>query len=346
MNRILWTFIFLSVFLTSCDIKEEGIDANSKIYIESLYGNQVITDYDIQFIAKDASGNDISSNVTFYIDGASQSSDILRFSNAGSYQITADINLDGTIKESDPLTLNVIEPRHNTKVLVEDFTGTWCVNCPRVAYRLDEAVSQNNHIIPVGIHFSHPPQVTDPFGFANVTDLTTPYHISAFPTPYLNRNSVWDEQMASLQQKMNKHQALGLAINSSISGSNLSVDVQSRFDMDMDHSDLFLVVYITENDLHADQANSTSYYGGQDPIPNFEHKHTLRLALTGVMGTQIPKNETKANHTFVYHFSGAIPSEVTDINNCEIVAFVGENAPINNVINVQEAPIGINKDFD
>lgn len=346
MNRFFLAFVFLATFFTSCDIKEEGIDANSKIYIESVYGNQVVTDYDTTFVAKDASGNDISANVTFYIDGVPQSAAVLRFHNAGAYQVKADISVDGTTKESDALTINVIEPRHSTKVLVEDFTGTWCVNCPRVAFHLEEAVNQDQHIIPVGVHFSHPPQVTDPFGFVNVSDLTTPYHISAFPTPFLNRNTVWDEQVGSLQQKIQKHQALGLAINSSVNAGNLTIDVKSRFDMNMSDADLFLVVYITENALFADQSNSTTYYGGQNPIPNFEHKHTLRVALNGVMGTQIPKNETQVNHTFVYHYSSVIPSEISDINNCEIVAFIGKNTPIDDVLNVQKAAIGTDKNFD
>jgi len=345
MKKNYLTFFVIASILTACNIEEEGIDANSKIYIESKYGNQLISNYDEVFIAKDASGNDISTNVTFYIDGTAQASNVLRFAQSGTYQVSANITLDGTVKESDPLSINVIEPRHSTKILIEDFTGTWCVNCPRVAFKLDEAVQNDNHIIPVGVHFSRW-SGDDPFGYDNINDLKTAYNISAFPTPLVNRDFVWDEQVSSLQNILQQNQAMGLSISSSVSGNNLTVDVKTRFDMDFSNDDIFVVVYIAENGLHADQSNSTSYYGGQDPIPNFEHNHSLRTALTGINGVAIPHTDSNTNDIYTYHFSGAIPSQVTDINNCEIIAFIGDNNTPLKVINVQKAEIGIVKDFD
>jgi len=337
-------FAIITIF-NACNIEEEGIDANSKIYISSKYGNQIITNYDAPFIAKDASGNDISANTTFYIDGVAQNTNILKFDHTASYQITAGITLDGNTKESDPLTINVIEPQHTTKVLVEDFTGTWCVNCPRVAFKLDEAVHNNNHIIPVGVHFSRW-SGDDPFGYDQINDLKGTYNISAFPTPLVNRDFVWDEQVNSLQNVLNKNQPMGLAISSTVTGTNLTIDVQARFDMDFSDENLFLVVYLTENGLYADQSNTTSYYGGQNPIPNFEHNHTLRIALTGNNGVAISQNDTQANGVFAYHFSGAIPTQVSDINNCEIIAFIGDrNTPLK-AINVQKATINNTQDFD
>jgi len=343
-NYYLILIAFLTLF-TSCNIEEEGIDANSKIYISSKYGNQIITNYDVPFIAKDASGNDISTNVTFYIDGSAQASNNLRFDHTATYQITASITLDGTTKESDPLTINVINPQHSTKILVEDFTGTWCVNCPRVAYKLEEAVHNNPKIIPAAAHLSRW-SGDDLFGFVDMTELRTTYNISAYPTPLVNRDFVWDENISSLQDILNKNQAIGLSINASVSGTNLNIDVKARFDMDFSKDNLFLVVYIAENNLHADQANATSYYGGQNPIPNFEHNHTLRTTLTGISGTPLPQTDTQANNIYTYHFSGAIPSEITDITNCEIIAFIGDNSMPLKVINVQKTAINSTQDFD
>jgi len=345
MKKIhLFIFALIAVF-TSCNIEEEGIDANNKIYISSKYGNQVITDYDLPFIAKDASGNDISANTTFFVDGTAQSSNILRFDHAASYQISASITLDGVTKVSDFVTINAIEPQHTTKVLVEDFTGTWCVNCPRVAFKLDEAVHNNNRIIPVAVHFARW-SGDDPFGYDQISDLKGTYNISAFPTPLVNRDFVWDEQVSSLQTMLNKNQPMGLAISSTINGTDLTIDVQARFDMDFSSENLFLVVYLAENGLHADQSNATSYYGGQNPIPNFEHNHTLRIALTGNNGVAITQNDTQANAVYTYHFSGSIPSQIHDINNCEIIAFIGDsNTPLK-VVNVQKAPINSTQNFD
>ncbi len=332
---------------TACDIKEEGISEEKIILVSNPYGEQLITQYDVPFEAKDAAGNEVTANATFYIDGQQAASNILRFEQAGSYHITAQLSLEGQTIVSQPLQVQVIEPRHSTKVMVEDYTGTWCTNCPRVAYKLEEAVSQNNHIIPVAIHYSRWAG-DDPFGFSDIHDLTTAYNINALPSPVINRtlNFIWDENYATLQTELNKVKPLGLALSATVSGTDLNIEAKVRFDMDLSQQDLKLVVYIIENGLHADQANATSYYGGQNPIPNFEQKHTLRAALTGVFGQSIPHNNCEANAIYTYQFNGSIPAVVSDVNNCAIVAFVIDNDTPGKMINVQEVSVGDIQDFD
>ena len=343
MKKILLTFITI-ISIVSCDIKEKGIDVKEKINIESRYGNQVITDYDIPIKATDVSGNDISAQTIFYVDGQQQTNNVLRFSASGTHQITAKITADGETKESDPLTLNVIDPQSSTKVLVEDFTGTWCVNCPRVAYKLEEAVNQNGNIVPTAIHASPVPG-QDPFSYANFSYFLNTYGIQAFPSPLVDRNYVWDENFSTLQTELNKNKPMGLAISSTINGNNIDVTVKVRFDMNFSDEDLNLIVYLNENGLHHDQDNGTTYYGGQNPIPNFEHNHTLRFCFTGESGESIDNNK-EANQIYIYHYTGTIPSNIDDINNCEIVAFTATNDNPIKAINVQNATINTTKDFD
>ncbi len=338
-------------FLVSCDIKEKGIETNnSGITVESKYGTHVISNYEIPFTAKDRSGNDITDNVTFYVDETAQTNNQISFSATGIHNVKAKITIDGELLESNELSVAVTNPRHSTKILVEDFTGTWCVNCPRVAFHLEEAVQQNNKIIPMAVH--NRGFETDPFHFSDFGVFRTNYGINSFPTALCNRNFNWNDNSgtAQLSAELAKSQALGLSVNSSVNGNNINIEVKTRFDLDLKDLDLFLVVCITENGLIADQANATSFYGGQNPIPNFVHNHTLRVALTGVNGTPIPHDQTDISHEFVYNFSGAIPSEIADINNCEIVAFVGEDAETSpakiKVINIQKANVGVFQDFD
>jgi len=343
MKRFLTLFISLSFLLISCDIKEEGISEERIIEVSNMYGNQLVTRYPVPFEAKDAAGNVLTANATFYVDGQAQNSNIIEFNQTGTYTVTASTTLDGQTITGAPYQVNVIEPRHTTKIMIEDYTGTWCTNCPRVTFKLEEAISQNHNIIPVGIHFN------DPFQFNQAMDLINDYGIQGFPTPIVNRTLgfVWDENYSTLETEQQKSQALGLAINSAVNGNNLSIDVSVRFDMDMSKKNLNLVFYLTESGLFADQANGTSYYGGQDPIPNFEHKHTLRAALIGLYGETIPSGETEANQVYQYHFTGNIPSEVSNIDNCDIYAFVIDGNDKNaKLINIQKAAVGENKDFD
>ncbi len=347
MNRFLLIIIILSLF-SACNIEEEGISDEQVIIVTSQYGNQLITGYDIPFTAKDGTGQDITQNVLFKVNGQQQNSNIIQFDQTGTYQVTASLDLDGQHIVSTPFQVNVINPQQSTKILVEDYTGTWCTNCPRVAYHLEEAVNLNPNVIPVAIHYSRW-QGDDPYGFADISTLISDFNIQALPSPVVNRTKgfIWDDsQFSILQAELDKPQPLGLAVNSNVSGSSLNIDVKVRFDMDFQSKNLNLVIYITENGLYADQANSTGYYGGQNPIPGFEQKHTLRTAINGLYGLSIPPAETTANNVYTYNYSGNIPAEVSDINNCEIVVFVIDQDEEGKLINIQKAPVGINQNFD
>jgi len=348
MNKFAFLFLFSALFFVSCDIKEEGVSDDVILEVDNPYGQQLITGYDIPFEAKLRAGNDLTNSAVFYIDGQAQNGPVLRFSQPGTHQVSASVTLDGQVVNSDNYEVNVISPRHSTKVLIEDYTGTWCTNCPRVTYKLEQAVSQNDHIIPVAIHYSRYTG-DDQFGFDQANTLVSDFDISAFPTPIVKRSLgfVWDESLSTLQAELSKSQPLGIAIASSVSGNNLSIDVSVRFDMDMSKQNLHLVLYLTENGLHADQANGTTYYGGQDPIPNFEHNHTLRASLNGVYGVALPANDAVANQTITYHLSAAIPSQVSDINNCEIEAFIINGEDQNaKFVNIQKVAVGNSIDFD
>ena len=348
MKKLLISISILALFFTSCDIKEEGISDTLIVKVNNPYGNKLITNFKVPFHAENNSGNDLTSAATFYVDGVAQNSNEISFDQTGSYEVKATVTLDGQVIESEPYTVNVITPRHTTKVMVEDYTGTWCTNCPRVAYNLEQALAQSDNIIPVAIHKSRFAG-DDPLGFADAQTLTNDFSISALPSPIVNRTLgyVWDETFGSLQNELNKPQGLGLAINSNVSGNTLNIDVAVRFDMDFSNKNLNLVLYLTENHLFADQENSTTYYNGPGTIVNFEHNHTLRSALSGLYGVTIPTDQTEANAVYHYQFSGNVPAEVSDINNCDIEAFIIDGNDANGkLINIQKAAVGENKDFD
>ena len=349
MTRFLLFTFGLIFLMTSCNELEEGVDEANVIVITNPYGSHLITDYDIAFSAEDAAGNDITSNVTFYIDGEPQTGNMVNFSQPGTYTITAKMELDGRQINSMPYEVVVEYPQNSTKVLVEDFTGTWCVNCPRVVYHLEEAVAQNDHIIPVAIHQSRFPG-DDPFGFEDYTTLADDYDVTALPTTVINRingnEGRWDEEYSSLQNYLNTGAPLGLKIVFEDDDTHISLDVSVHFSMDMNQQDLRLVLYLVENGLHADQQNATPFYDGQNPIPDFEQKHVLRKALNGLYGTVIDANNAVAGNTITQTFELGIPDNVTDINNCDIVAFVINETRGKVVENIQKVAFGTTQDFD
>ena len=96
---------------------------------------------------------------------------------------------------------NVIENRPNQSpdepaisgnfkkhVLIEDYTGTWCGNCARVAYAVEQVKSQTDKAVTVAIHDGN-----DPYSFSGIgplKDLILPNSTWSLPISRLNRMTV------------------------------------------------------------------------------------------------------------------------------------------------------------
>ena len=129
---------------------------------------------------------------------------------------------------------------------------------------------------------------------------------------------------------------VGLAINSSMDGNNLSINMKVK--IGSNYNSLRLVVYIVEDNLIYDQQNYTSYYGGASVLRNFKHHNVLRASLTNILGDQIPNGNLGFGNVYEREFSYSIPSNYKK-SNIKIVSFVttGESTE---VINVRGANVG------
>lgn len=346
MKKFLLFVGMILIVLTACNRQEAGIDISQMHFrIQSPYGNHYLTGKDIPFEATDANGNDITPSVRFAINGQSIGGSSYRFSAAGDYTVTATWDLGGgaTVTADDTIHAHVIAPRSQTRVLIEDFTGTWCVNCPRVIYHLEQAMQQVPGIVPVAIH--NRGYNTDPFHYDGVETLASEYGINAYPTPLINRTEVWDETTGHVQQYLQEIVPLGISVHNALNGNQWDITVKVRFDMDLQRDTLRLVVFVTEDHLHADQANTTSYYGGQNPIPNFEHNHVLRHSFTDPLGDAIPQAQQTFDNEYTWTYSGPVPAAVSDPANMRVTAFVVRGTNQAKTVNVNEANVNENADY-
>lgn len=219
-------------------------------------------------------------------------------------------------------------------VLIEDYTGTWCGNCTRVAWAIEQTKLQSDKVVSVAIHNGNDPYHFN--GIAPLKNLILPNSPLALPVSRLNRMTVWTfPETSNIQQALDltsSNTTIGLALNTEVTNNHIQVQVKLRC-LEA-YSDLHLVVYLLENHLLYNQRNYNSdLYGGQNPIINFEHNHVLRATLTDIVGDSI--TGTTFNSTQTFNFTDAIPSNVTNANNLTFVAFV-TNAS-NQVLNVREA---------
>lgn len=228
-------------------------------------------------------------------------------------------------------------------VLIEDYTGTWCGNCTRVAWAIEETKEASDKVVSVAIHNGN-----DPYHFAGINplkNLVFPGVSSlALPLSRLNRMVVWQyPETSNIQQAVDltsNNTTLGLAMSSTIANGQIDLQVRTRFLED--YSKLKLVVYLLEDHLLYNQRNYiTELYGGLPVIPNFEHNHVLRASLTDIVGE--PLEATLRNTTTTRHFNLAVPANIANPNNISFVAFVTD---ANNVaLNARAAKANEDQNF-
>lgn len=342
LNRFL--SIFVLIIISSCSSSEEGGENNNPQTVEeSIYIS--LNQYDfflgsnVTFFAYKDNGQSVTTSSVFYVDGVEISGNSYLFPSVGTYAVYA--KKDEV--QSEEVTIKIVESTHTTKVMVEDYTGTWCGYCPRLATALENTVNLDSNVIPVAIHDDNDML----FPYAN--EMENAFSVTGFPTGKVNRTITWNESTSQPISYTDERQKMGLAINSSISGNVITAEVKVHYDLG-ESNDQRLVVYLLENGLVYPQENyyngdtSSPWYQAGNPIQNFVHDHVARATFTDVFGDAIPANERVTGNTYTADLSMSIPGSVQDTDNLEIVAFVvGAD---NKVRNVQKANLGENKDFD
>lgn len=231
---------------------------------------------------------------------------------------------------------------YQKNVLIEDYTGTWCGNCTRVAWAIEETKEASDKVVSVAIHNGN-----DPYHFAGIDplkNLILPSSALALPVSRLNRMTIWSfPETSNIQQAIDltsNNTTLGLAMSSIVSDGQIDLEVRARFLED--YSNLKLVVYLLEDHLLYNQRNYiTELYGGLPVIPNFEHNHVLRASLTDIVGEEM--EGTARNATVIRHFNIPIPSNIANANNISFVAFVTDAN--NNALNARAADANENQTF-
>jgi len=291
-------------------------------------------------------GEDVSSSSALTVDGADIPGISYLAATVGTF--TAQATYD--VFTSNELSITVLPtPIVFTKnVLIEDYTGAWCGYCPRVAYGIELVEAQTTRAIPVAIHRgTSSGSYYDPFSFdANV--LEDMINLQGYPTAMLNRTTEWNfpepNNVSQVVNMTGDDAELGLAINSTLSGTDMYIDVSVKFGSDFSSEALKLVVYLLEDDLILNQVNYTSYYGGADPIVNFEHDNVLRTSLTNLLGDAIPSGDTGQEDIYTTNFSLVVPSNISDSSKVSVVAFIINSS--NGAINSRVSHLGDTQNFE
>ena len=253
---------------------------------------------------------------------------------------------DTTVIENIPdggVDTSPISGYFKKRVLIEDYTGTWCGNCTRVSHAISQVVEQTDKVVTVAIHNGNDPYHFQ--GIAPLKNLILPNSPLALPVSRLNRLKVWTfPEPTNAQEALNltgNNSGLGLAMNSTVETATINLEVKIKFALN--YSNLKLVVYLLEDGLIYSQRNYTTYYNNVNPILNYVHNHVLRVSMTNILGDVIAESTTAGN-SISKLFSIPIPSNIENLNNISFVAFlVGED---NYAINTRASMANENQEFE
>jgi thiol-disulfide isomerase/thioredoxin len=334
------------VFLSSCSKNDAIVDTTIVPIIKLSKASIVADNFDFTNIkVEDKNGNDITGQCTITANNINSSNTKFTTATTGAVSFKAKIG-----NETSPeVTISATNPgtsRYTQKVLIEDYTGAWCGYCPRIAYSLDQLQAANNKVITVAVHNN------DALVYTFEAAMRGQFGVAVFPTAIVNRNFAWNETSSQVTDQTNKWAPLGLAIQSTVSGTTISGKVQTQFNVNSDFPMKVVVLLIEDGKVLA----QTNYYnttagnplfGLGNPIANYIHNHVLRAAATNVFGDAIPAAAMVKNN--IYETTFSFNAAAYDITKCYIVATTVYEDGISGrkgALNTQIVKAGQTQNFD
>jgi len=233
---------------------------------------------------------------------------------------------------------------HIKRVLVEDYTGHFCPNCPRAGVIAHDLIEQyQDTVVVLAVHAGYFAKVNanDPiwaYDFRTVagTDWDLFFKVGAVGNPngMVNRKGYPNNQVLSpsawgnaVKNAVKETPLVDLQIitNFDAAKDNLCIHTKTTFLQPITNRNLNISVVITENKIVQAQKNSDPLVGSTPDILDFEHNHVMRGAVNGIWGSPIlSSSETSSTpivKSFPAHFTGFNLNTMAP-DNCYVVAFV------------------------
>lgn len=237
------------------------------------------------------------------------------------------------------------------KVLLEEFTGEWCVNCPDGAKMMNETISKYpNKIVAAAVHQG------DWLEIDQLNQLKAHLGgIAGYPRAAINRvpalatnngqdgmvvysRANWETNAVRLMDASQLQTAkIGLAIETSVADNQLTLKIHTGFKT-TDSRDTRLTVYLLEDSVQAQNqigAPSNPYF----------HQHVLRKVISRPLGDSIQLN----SGSYALKIYDKIDIGAYKTSHLKVVAFInviGNSSTTHQILNVQGVEVGKSQLFD
>lgn len=228
--------------------------------------------------------------------------------------LSAIVSLSSCSNIADDERLIYVKPADvHRKVLIEDFTGQRCVNCPAATLEIEKMQEQYGHdnVIAVGIH-------SGPLGFKGTatliglaTELGDEYYsrfdISYQPQGLVNRTGKQDYQQwaASVRELIQQDAPLTLGLQCTYDALTREATVQVEALATTGATTGRLQLWVVEDSITAMQLRYNIVdqpTSGQLQDREYVHNHVLRAAVNGAWGDEVSIAEGQTL-TKSYHFT-------------------------------------------
>lgn len=220
------------------------------------------------------------------------------------------------------------------KVLIEEFTGVQCVNCPEGSKKIEELVAlHGDNLIPISIHAGGfaPPYNESLYDFrtpeGTILENSLLGPVLGFPSATVNRR-VFDGEnerpivlrkwAGYIVQELFEQPKLDILIDNDFDATSreLTIDVTLNFSETVTDP-LGISIMLLEDDIIDYQLTPA---GKQS---DYSHKHVLRTMLTDYNGDVVSPSQTVSGQKSEYTYTFAVPAE-WNAEKCSVVAFVSK----------------------
>jgi hypothetical protein len=225
--------------------------------------------------------------------------------------------------------------KYQRNILVEDFTGFKCGNCPYGHFKLDSLKEiYGSKLISFAVHAGYYAKPDNSGNFIKDyrtqigDDLDTKFNISALGLPQgmVNRSLINDSRALSpdqwgeiIKNELSQKPAVDIQMVNNFNTATLalgcSVFIQT---LDTINQPLVLSVYLVEDSIIDWQRD---YNPSEHDIPNYVHRNMLRDALNGSFGTDLLNTALPKGQIIFKSFSYTINSE-WKYKNIYTIAFI------------------------
>ena len=220
-------------------------------------------------------------------------------------------------------------------VLLEDYTGVKCVNCPAAAEIAANLQTQyGEHLVVMGVHpkgaMQNPAGGFPDFRTDDGNEWNNNFNISAYPTGTVNRHTAIGtaEWATEVDNVINANAPVRLIIKSEYDETNreLKLSIHSKFLQTVESDDVHLIVCMMEDNIIGRQVVPTSV-NPAGYVDDYQHRHVFRGTADGLTWGRALDAEAEsitAGRNFITNMKFNV-SEDYNADEFYIVAMISDN---------------------